>query len=307
MCKEVEMTGNANPAFHLKIDAERCQLLDPQQRPFFALCLTDGQSTNIEELATDLNFNAVCVTPNASTELPCFVTVNGTPHPDIFDPAVQQALEDHVRQVCEAHRDDPNLIGYLWSVQPLGTEWVSAIRALPDETPGRIAYEEYLLFRYHGAYYEFERIYQARIEDYLTAPVVNWEHPQVLADDTTFMERIAAEYYRIMGETTRRHDPDHLIFGDAYTLYTDSDRILQVAQPYIDVLTLALSAHEPVVEELARLHHLTEKPLHILHLTPDGYDQRLPTVAALPYVVGSCINLPSPDNWEQVAAANAAL
>ena len=42
----------------------------------------------------------------------------------------------------------------------------------------------------------------------------------VQARDLAFLRLIAREYFRVMGETNQKHDPDHLIFGDRFAFNT---------------------------------------------------------------------------------------
>jgi hypothetical protein len=74
--------------------------------------------------------------------------------PDIFDPAVAARLKGEVEAYCREHRDNKNLIAYMWTDTPTWdihktrrfrqTDWVSEIRRLPASAPGRREYVSFL-------------------------------------------------------------------------------------------------------------------------------------------------------------------
>ena len=116
-------------------------------------------------------------------------------YPDIFAPRVQDEIRKKLRNMCGV-TDNPNLIGYYWTDTPQwdlrraqrkrGTDWVSTIRELPVDAPGRKRYEQFLA-------------------DCAAAGVP--------ADDDGFLRLIAREYYKVVGEETRRLHRGALVFG----------------------------------------------------------------------------------------------
>ncbi len=163
---------------------------------------------------------------------------------DIFDPREQQKLAAQVKQCCVQNRDNPNLIGYYWTdlgAWPLknsvGKNWVDFTRDLPADAPGRKAYADFLK---------------------------SWDGDDAKARDLGFLRVIAREYFRVMGEANRKHDPDHLIFGDRFAFNTLVPEVLEEMLPWVD----AIAIQPPFQPGFPRakyqeIHELTGKPILI--------------------------------------------
>ncbi|MEM9701082.1 MAG: hypothetical protein AAF907_01405 [Planctomycetota bacterium] len=163
---------------------------------------------------------------------------------DIFDPAEQRRLAQQVKQRCLENRDNPNLIGYCWTdlgAWPLknsvGKNWVDFIRGLPPEAPGRKAYDEYLK---------------------------TWQGGDAQVRDRGFLRKIAREYFRVMGEANREHDPDHLIFGDRFAFNTIAPEVVEEMLPWIDAVAIQ-PPFQPgfPAATYKEIHDLTGKPILI--------------------------------------------
>lgn len=237
-------------------------------------------------------------------ELPYFATITVAPiekhrsfpdpphkggyaFPDVFDPAWAARMDDLFREACEPRRGDPYLIGYLWTDTPTwdliktrglrGTEWVSEIRRLPSSSPGRRRYLAFLRDRYASRLGDLNNIYGLDAEsfddlgsqDFSTIAV---GRHVVAEDDGAFLALIAERFYEVVGEAQRRHDPDHLVFGDRYLAGDAPTVVLQAAAPYIDAVAVQpgdryTRFYPPSTRyperEMERLHQLTSKPVLI--------------------------------------------
>ena len=164
-------------------------------------------------------------------------------HPDIFDPRVQEEIRKKLRNMCRV-TDNPNLIGYYWTDTPQwdlkraqrkrGTDWVSTIRELPADAPGKRRYEQFL---------------------------ADCEATGVPAEDDGFLRLIAREYYKVIGEETRRLHRNALIFGERYLVNDHPDCVLEEAMPYIDVLSIQPGGAKFDGAYLDRLHAKYKKPI----------------------------------------------
>lgn len=135
---------------------------------------------------------------------------------DIFDSKEQARIERGVKANCEKSKDNPNCIGYAWTdlatwplKNQIGKSWVDYMRELPEDAPGRQAYQKFL---------------------------TTWEGDDDAARDQAFLKLIAREYFRVIGTANRRYDPDHLIFGDRLSFYTYDEDVLQEMVPWIDAI-----------------------------------------------------------------------
>lgn len=242
----------------------RTWLIGPDDCPFFAHGVTHLKSQHGEDVMAvgqackELGFNAYgygC--PNElKTNLPylegrqfvpmsLYQTTDGSfGYVDIFDPKMQAKLEQDIRNVCLANRGNPNLIGYCWTdlgAWPLqnstDTNWVAFIRKLPADSPGHKTYREFLK---------------------------TWNGEDRGARDLAFLRLIAREYFRVLGETNRKYDPHHLIFGDRFTFQTAIPVVIEEMLPYVDAIAIQprFSPGFPR-KDFDRVYQLTDKPIII--------------------------------------------
>jgi len=160
-------------------------------------------------------------------------------YPDVFDPAVQKKMKETIQNVVGNQRGNANLIGYYWTDTPQwdlkrarkkrGTDWVSTIRELPKDAPGKKRYEQFVA---EGG-----------------------------TSDEAFLRLIARELYRVLGEETRRLAPDALIFGERYLVGDHPDCVIEEALPYIDVLSIQPGGATFNAAYFDELHSKFKKPI----------------------------------------------
>ncbi|MEM9480710.1 MAG: hypothetical protein AAGA58_13735 [Verrucomicrobiota bacterium] len=173
--------------------------------------------------------------------------------PDVFDPAWQEKTTKSIRHLASQHKDDPFLIGYLWTDTPTwslletralrGTDWVTEIRRLPADAPGRKAYADFLLERYANRLADLNQFYGlnlASLDELATADLqaVAIGRHRVQEDDEAFLPKIAETYYKTAGEALREAAPNHLNFGDRYLAGDAPAGVLLAAKPYIDAVAV---------------------------------------------------------------------
>lgn len=207
--------------------------------------------------------------------------------PDVFDTNWQKETAELVAQFAARHRDDPNLIGYLWTDTPTwslletralrGTDWVTEVRRLPAEAPGRKAYAAFLQKRYEGRLESFNEAYGlelASLERLAAADLklVPIGRHRVQEDDEAFLPEIARVYYRTAATALREADPNHLNFGDRYLAGDAPKGVLEAAAPYIDAVAVQPGdiysrLYPPSTvfpeEAIEHLHQITGKPVLI--------------------------------------------
>lgn len=302
--------GEKSAGIRLEEIGGRTWLVDGEGRPFFAHGVTHMGGKHGEDVKAvgkavrELGFNAYgygC--PKVlKGELPYLegrqfvpmstyrVTDKSFGFVDVFDEEVKKALRAQVRKSCLENRENPNLIGYCWTdlgAWPLenstGTNWVEFVRGLPEESAGKKAYGKFLK---------------------------TWKGGEGKARDLAFLRIIAREYFRVLGETNRRLDPDHLIFGDRLTFQTAIPEVVEEMLPYVDGIAVQPSFRAGFPKkEFERLHKMSGKPIIIcdfaIRFAEEGkkirgwkpeespkaagerYSEYIKEAFATPYVVGA--------------------
>lgn len=92
--------------------------------------------------------------------------------PDVFDAAFQRDLQTRIEHQCRDVRDNPRLLGYVWTDTPLWNlkdarrtikkDWVSTLRQLAAAAPGKIAYVDFLLETHGGDFAKIAQIYDVK-------------------------------------------------------------------------------------------------------------------------------------------------
>ena len=214
-------------------------------------------------------------------------STNGYQFPDPFDHEWAADVDRRFRVLCEQHRDNRLLIGYLWTDTPTwdviktrglrSTDWVSAIRELRVDAAGRRRYIQFLKSRYEGRLEEFNSIYGLDVPSFAALDTAELSRVAlgrqiVQADDIDFLEIIAEQFYSVVGAAQRKYDPRHLVFGDRYLLGDHPTGVLRQAAKWIDAVAvqpgdLYAPLYPPstrfAVKEFRRIYEVTGKPVLI--------------------------------------------
>ncbi len=206
--------------------------------------------------------------------------------PDVFDAEFQRDLQQRIERQCREVRENPRLLGYMWTDTPLWNlkdarrtikkDWVSTLRQLAATAPGKMAYVDFLLETHGGDFSKIAQIYDVKASsraELLAAPfdAVRVDTPAVAADDAQFLRRIARTFYGVAGPAYRKNDPKHLIFGEMYLQGVHPDEVLEEAMPHIDLLLIQPTGNPAAKEPkdhfnaalFDRLHQTYGKPIII--------------------------------------------
>jgi len=173
--------------------------------------------------------------------------------PDVFDDAFGIMVEETFRKSADMYYQPERLIGMVWSDLPSWnifksralrqTDWVSEIRKLPSSAPGKKAYVKFLKEIYRNktdkllAYYNLPENALNDLDSYDFSKLY-LGHPMVMKDDQLFMDKIAAQYYRLGAKYHAKYFPNIPLLGDRYLLGDHPDSILQVASSYVDAISI---------------------------------------------------------------------
>jgi hypothetical protein len=194
---------------------------------------------------------------------------------DIFDAEVQRRIAEQIAFTCAENRDDHNLIGYLWTdlaAWPLKNtkraNWVEFCRALPAAAAGKRAYVEFLKAEYGGDFAAFQAVYHVAATGWESLPGATFptrsSGEKQAGDDLAFLRIIARQYFKVLGEATRKNDPNHLVFGDRFLFSTIVPEVIEEMLPYVDAIAIQpnYAAGFPRAQ-FDKVHDMTKKPVII--------------------------------------------
>ncbi|MCW5977696.1 MAG: hypothetical protein KIT09_06445 [Bryobacteraceae bacterium] len=147
-----------------------------------------------------------------------------TRHPDLFSPEFAAWCDHVAREHCAPLADDPKLVGYFYVDCPTWTHTTEwTAWKGPLFDPARLDAES------------------GRKE----------------------LSNLAAQYYRTVHDAVRRHDPNHLIFGDRYeALAPLPAEVVLAAKPYVDVLSFQhFGPPDRIAADFARWRELSGMPI----------------------------------------------
>jgi hypothetical protein len=208
---------------------------------------------------------------------------------DVFSETFQAAIDRTIGEACKraAH---PALIGYYWTDTPRwdlevvrarrGTDWVSALRSMSADKPGKKRYIQFLQEIYGNDAVRFNASYGlsvGKIDHLLHYDFREFdrERAAIKADDRAFLRIIARRLYTITADSFRKHDPGRLLFGERYKQGDHPDEVLTEAAAVVDVISIqpgpetgplpGPGGHERTFDAntFDRIHRLTKKPILI--------------------------------------------
>jgi hypothetical protein len=183
------------------------------------------------------------------------------PRPDVFSVDFQDFVAARVKQVTDLHKDQRNLIGYLYTDVPswvMGRAdqmqqndttmiypWINAILPLGESSPGKQRWLKHLAGRYDNAEsaatswgLPVSPTYGISWNE--MAQQMDWTNPTDISaakkDMLTFMPIIAEQWYSLHASLIRQHDPNHLILGDKNMLMWHYDFMLPAIKQHVDVV-----------------------------------------------------------------------
>ena len=193
---------------------------------------------------------------------------------DIFSEKFTKYCDQIAGEIAGSKRDDPFLLGYAMADCPLFTEedcrdrpdtvyggrrpsrigWPRRLRNMAGSSAGKRAYVGLMAQLYAADIEAFNQTYSTTFPSFdALAMAENWRLESDLSnawetrDNVEFLKICVDQYYRTAGEAIRRHDPNHLFFGDKLNGNTDTvDTLLKVTAKHTDVLFYQMYARYEV-------------------------------------------------------------
>lgn len=295
--------------YRLLKKTERWQLVSPEGMPFFLLAVNHCNEANQDDpksIADNLcgwGFNAVGygAPETIYDHIPflaeidfasCshYLTAERFSYDDVFDTAFHRSVKESIHRLCERVKNNPNLIGYLWTDTPRwnldiarrerANDWVSAMRRLGPTAPGKRTYVNFLKERYKNNTNEFHTAYRISISTFDELRSIDFSgleltRPYVRADDEAFLGVIAEEMYGLVRETFTALDPHRLHFGERYKLHDYNEAVLKAASKHVDVISIQAGPEVGPLPGPGRdettfdqvhfdwVHQVTDKPIYL--------------------------------------------
>ena len=209
------------------------------------------------------------------------------PRPDVFSVDFENHVAARVRQVTDLHKDQRNLIGYLYTDVPswvMGRAdqmqrndttmiypWINAILPMGESSPGKLRWLEHLKQRYPSAEAA------ARVWGMPVSPTygiswkemarqMDWSNVTDVAsakkDMLAFMPIIAEQWYGLHERLIRNHDRNHLILGDKNMVMWYYDFMLPAVKKHVDVVCVqAYGPWEKDRKLSGMIYEATGKPI----------------------------------------------
>ena len=221
---------------------------------------------------------------------------------DVF--TAEFAAEAEAKAVAAAAemKANPMAIAWTWTDstswdiqftrQSRGTDYVSFMRELPADAPGRQRYTAFLRERHGGDLARLNAAYGTAFPSFAAVggATLDRDREEVFADDREFLRLIARRNHEAIAIPCRREHPDGLLMGDRFHLRDHPDEVLEEAARFIDVLGIQPGDHfysplEPLTRpdetwfdasEFDRLHELTGKPIIIADHQCGFFDRQTP-------------------------------
>lgn len=209
------------------------------------------------------------------------------PRPDVFSLDFKTFLENRIRKVCQANKNNPNLIGYLYTDVPswiMGRgdqkarnnttmiyPWINAILPLGETSPGKWRWLEHLKTRYLDAEaaakvwgMPVSPTYGISWND--LSQLVNWNNPtdakKAKSDMLAFMPIIVEQWYSLHKELIHKYDKNHLILGDKNLLNWHYEWMYPSLKRHVDVICVqAYGRWKDDIKITNTIYEKTGKPI----------------------------------------------
>ena len=184
--------------------------------------------------------------------------------PDVFAKSFETHCDQVAKKECAPLRDARFLLGYAMTDCPIFTDeeaaprdtvkygspraatptWPRVLRNLGADAPGKRAYVETMRAVYSNWILDFNQTYGtnfASFDELLAArdwrPNADLSNGREMRDNQRFLRRVVDRYYRVMTTAVRRHDPNHLVFGDKLNANTNGgNQVVETTAKYTDLI-----------------------------------------------------------------------
>lgn len=158
---------------------------------------------------------------------------------DPFDEETRAGIERNLARTLPTHANDPLIIGYFIVNEPI---YENIPHMLPTLNRTHACKREFVkwLERKYKQVGEFNSAWQTQAKgfDELNDRVLRVESPSAKSDVQAFTGVFLEEYFRLITETFRRYDSNHLLIGSRLQPGTiNNEQLCRIAGKYLDVMS----------------------------------------------------------------------
>ena len=178
---------------------------------------------------------------------------------DPFDEKNRAKLEENMAKSLPAHANDPLIIGYFIVNEPIYENIPHMVPALDGKYACKRRFVQWLADKYQTiAAYNAAWESDAASFDVLKDRVLNVKSAAAKQDIHDFTGFFLEEYFRIITESYRRHDSNHLLIGCRLQPGTINDeQLCRIAGKYLDVMSFNYYTNGVDKEFLRRIYGWT--------------------------------------------------
>jgi hypothetical protein len=159
---------------------------------------------------------------------------------DIFDPELPGKLDTLCRKICTKLKDEPLFIGYFFGNEQPFHKIPLVIPGLSEKFAAKRKLVEFLQNRYQKIE-NFNRAWALSVKNFpdLAGIKLSAKTPAAGRDMDDFFALYCDTYGRILRETIKKYDPNHLLLGFRWTTITaKNDTLVRHLGKYMDVISI---------------------------------------------------------------------
>jgi hypothetical protein len=208
--------------------------------------------------------------------------------PDVFSPAFVTRCERKAELVALPRKDDPYLMGYIYTNVPILTDvdaaahgqvsyarpqkdmptWPRVLRNLGRDAPGKKVFVSLMRERYKTIH-DFNQVYGTGFSSFddlssseKWSPFTKSAEIDDAKDNRVFLLKILEQYYSVANSAVRKFDPNHMIFGDTLNANIGApDEVVATIARHTDLIAYQFyGEYDAHVALLDRWSKLTGKP-----------------------------------------------
>jgi len=184
--------------------------------------------------------------------------------PDVFDPTFAEEMEACLGPQIAASKDDRFLVGHFIGCERRWTELLNVLPYLPDGFVCKERLGRFLRERYGGDIRKLSEAWGGSVDSFeAPEPEGGVMSKAARRDLLGFLELYADQYFGIIAGVIRKHDPNHLIFGERANRGLFLDELTRAVAQHCDAVCFNDYGLSPDTKRYDRVYQMTGRPILI--------------------------------------------